>query len=191
MKQNDEKIVRLCMKKSREGYRMLYEKFYRYVYSLCYKSTYHHEDALDLVQEVFLKVFSKLESFDPKKPLMPWIRRITINILVNHANRTPKNVFALDFNDEESQSLIGSAREEDLPERLIAGKETRGVIEQAVAQLPGNERTAVVLRHFEGKSYEEIARLMDCPLGTVKTYLYRARKVMRDYLKAQGVWEVS
>lgn len=190
MEHNDQRIVRLCKKDSREGYRMLYENYHRYVYTLCYRSTYHHEDAMDLVQEVFLKAFKGMERFDESKPLQPWIKKIAVNVCVNHSNRKPQNEISCDFQEDASLGLTDEAHDDEKPENSIENKETRSIIEKAITQLPGNERTVIILRHFENKSYEEIAKLMACPLGTVKTYIYRARKLLKEALVNQGVWEV-
>lgn len=190
MDPNEERIVKLCKKNNREGYRMLYDKYHRLVYSLCYHSTYNEADALDLVQDVFIKVFNGMERFDIKRPLLPWIKKITVNVLINHSNRKPQNEMIVDFSEDSTVGLLESPDTEGKPEERTASRETKNAIEACISQLPGNERTVIVLRHFEGKTYEEIARMMGCPLGTVKTYLYRGRKLLRDALVHKGIWEV-
>lgn len=190
MDPNEEHIVKLCKKNNRDGYRMLYDKYHRFVYAICYHSTYNEADALDLVQEVFIKVFNGMERFDSKRPILPWIKKITVNILINHTNRKLREEIIVDFSEDSPVGKLESSNVEDKPEESAAGHETRSAIEGCISQLPGNERTAIVLRHFEGKSYEEIALLMGCPLGSVKTYLHRGRKLLRDALVHKGIWEV-
>ncbi len=189
MEIQDEKIVRLCKKNNRDGYRMLYDKYKRYVYTLCYRSTFNQEDATDLLQEVFLKVFKALPRFDERKPLLPWIKRIAVNLLINYSKRNSRNEICTDFLEEDQGALIPADYQES-PEERFQRVERFSAIEKSIVELPGNERTAIILRHFEGKSYEEIARLMTCPLGSVKTYLYRARRLLREKLIKKGLWEV-
>ncbi|MCX7774464.1 MAG: RNA polymerase sigma factor [Clostridia bacterium] len=186
---SDDKIVRQCQKNSRDGYRLLFEKYRKYVYTLCYRSTFNQEDAMDLVQEVFIKVFRGMARFEAGKPILPWIKRITINVCINHSQRSPKNETAMDFQEEASVALLGQSHQAGPDERLQTN-ETRSAIEASIAELPGNERTAVILRHFEGRSYDEIAKVMAVPLGSVKTYLYRARRLLKESLVRKGIWEV-
>lgn len=189
MEVQDEKIVRLCHKNHRDGYRLLFDKYRRYVYTLCYRSTFNQEDATDLVQEVFLRIFKALPRFDEKRPLLPWIKKISVNTLISFSQRKHDNEVSTDFSEDTQAALI-LADSHEAPEEKAQSRETKTLIEASITELPGNERAAVLLRHFEGRSYDEIARLMGCPLGSVKTYLYRARRMLRESLIRKGLWEV-
>ena len=182
---DDQKIITLCKKNKSDGFDMLYQAYYRYVYTLCYKSTYNTEDAKDLLQEVFIKVYRNIGSFTQTKPLLPWIRKITVNTCINHSQRGQNKDLSLDSESLQNTVLADG----DIQETVISGIMLTSV-EKAVSGLPANERTAIMLRHFDERSYDEIADLMDRPLGTVKTYLYRGRKMIRDKLKQEGFWEV-
>ena len=182
---DDQKIVSLCKKNSSEGFDMLYQAYHRYVYTICYRSTYNTEDAKDLLQEVFIKVYRNIGSFAQSKPLLPWIRKITVNVCINHKQRAKTENLSLDL--ESFRNTVSA--EEDIQSTVISGLMLSSV-EKAVSTLPANERMAVILRHFDERSYDEIAGLMDRPVGTIKTYLYRGRRMIRDKLKQEGFWEV-
>jgi RNA polymerase sigma-70 factor (ECF subfamily) len=188
----DEKIVKLCQKNSREGFEMLFDRYRRYVYTICRRSTRHEQDALDLTQEVLWKIVRGIGGFDSKKPLTPWIRKITVNCCINHArDKEREREYPVDFLDPACG--IPEAVDEDLarsPERHRQTTEDRQRIGKALASLPGRERTAIILRHMEDRSYAEIAKLMDAPEGSVKTWIFRGRRMLKKELEDMQVWSI-
>ena len=186
----DERIVRLCQKNSREGFELLFDRYRRYIHTICFRSTRNEQDALDLTQDVLWRIVRGIGRFDPKKPLTPWIRRITVNVCINHA-RAPDREQATDFLDPENG--IPEAVDENpdnAPERHHQMTEEKERIGEALANLPGPERTAVILRHMEDRSYAEIARLMDAPEGSVKAWIFRGRRLLKKKLEEMRIWEV-
>lgn len=187
---DDGRIVRLCQKNSREGFELLFDRYRAYVYTICFRSTRNEADALDLTQDVLWRIVRSIGRFDPKKPLTPWIRRITVNVCINHA-RAPDREQATDFLDPDSGV---PEPVDDMPERspeqhhLMTEQKER--IGAALATLPGPERTALILRHMEERSYQEIARLMEAPEGSVKTWIFRGRRLLKKKLEDMGVWGV-
>jgi RNA polymerase sigma-70 factor (ECF subfamily) len=156
----------------------------RMVYGLAFTLLGNHDDALDLSQEVFLRVFRTLGRFRGQSALRTWIYRIVVNQARNRqrwwrrrrrADQVSLDEYLQKFGDLES-------RHEVLPDRLLASKETAAKIWQALDRLPFDQRTALILREVEGLRYEEIAYSLDLALGTVKSRLTRARQALREEL---------
>ena len=153
----------------------------RMVYGLAFNLLGDRDEALDLSQEVFLRVFRTLSSFRGQSALRTWIYRIVINQVRNRqrwwrrrhrAEQVSLDDYLRNFGDLE-------ARQDILPDRLLASKETAAKIWQAMDQLPFDQRTALILREVDGLRYEEIAYTLDVAVGTVKSRLTRARQALR------------
>jgi len=153
----------------------------RMVYALALNLLGDRDEALDLSQEVFLRVFRTLSSFRGQSALRTWIYRIAINQAKNRirwwsrrhrCDQVSLDDHVLKFGDLESKQDI-------LPDRLLASKETAIKIWQALARLPFDQRTALILREVDGLRYEEIAYTLDVAVGTVKSRLTRARQALR------------
>ena len=153
----------------------------RMVYALALNLLGDRDEALDLSQEVFLRVFRTLSSFRGQSALRTWIYRIAINQAKNRirwwnsrhrGDQVSLDDHVLKFGDLESKQDI-------LPDRLLASKETAARIWQALARLPFDQRTALILREVDGLRYEEIAYTLDVAVGTVKSRLTRARQALR------------
>jgi len=186
----DDRIVRLCQKNSREGFELLFGQYRRYIYTICRRSTRNEQDALDLTQDVLWKIVRNIGRFDPKKPLTPWIRRIAVNVCINHA-RAPDREQATDFLDPDSGVPEAvDADPERSPEQHHLMSEEKGKIGEALSSLPGPERTALILRHMEDRSYSEIAKLMEAPEGSVKTWIFRGRRMFKKKLEELKIWGV-
>ena len=189
-KADDQKIVRLCQKNRREGFEQLFERYRRYIFTICFRSTRNEQDALDLTQEVLWRIVRSIGRFDAKKPLTPWIRRIAVNVCINHA-RAPDREQATDFQDTVNGfPEVVDESPERLPEKHRQQSELRERISGALATLPGPERTALILRHMEDRSYQEIARIMEAPEGSVKTWIFRGRRLLKKKLEDMGIWGV-
>ena len=156
----------------------------RMVYGLAFNLLGDRDEALDLSQEVFLRVFRTLSSFRGQSALRTWIYRIVINQVRNRQRwwrrRHRSDLISLDehlrqFGDMESKGEV-------LPDRLLASKETATRIWQALERLPFDQRTALILREIDGLRYEEIAFSLDVAVGTVKSRLTRARQALRAEL---------
>ncbi|KXG73790.1 RNA polymerase sigma factor [Thermotalea metallivorans] len=188
---SDKKLIRLCKDHHEEGYGLLLEKYEKYIYRLCYYYAHSKEDVLDLMQEVYIKIYRNMERFDENRPLLPWLKTLTVNVCLNFIRQ--KKVQALSVR-------ISPDGEENSPEQWIACGtsieqeitflDIKRSLEQAIKELPEDMKTAVILRHVEGMSYQQIAEVMDLPLGTVKTHLFRGRRLLKDRLKNEGLWEV-
>jgi RNA polymerase sigma-70 factor (ECF subfamily) len=135
------------------------------------------ELALDITQEAFIKAYRALPRFRGDSAFYTWMYRIAVNTAKNHLaaqRRRPMNV-ELDLQDPDQYDLHAKLKETDTPEAITLSNETRETVERAIAALPEDLRTAIILRELEGMSYEEIAQTMECPVGTVRSRIFRAR----------------
>lgn len=190
MEISDERLIRLCKANNREGHELFYKKYEKYIYRLCYYYTHSKEDTLDLMQEVYLKIFRAFHSFQEGKPILPWIKRITVNTCLNFIRSQDGKKLSLNTSFGQEGFLEDTiAASTDVAEE-VSTLDTKNILIRAIGQLPGDMKTAVILRHVENMSYNEIGEVMDLPIGTVKTYLFRGRKILMDTLKKEGIWEV-
>lgn len=182
MEATEKRIVELCKLGSQEGYELLFLKYRHFIYGVCLHYVRSKDDALDLTQEVFIKLYRNFHRFDATRPLAPWVKRIAVNTCLSYAgSRTPQLMPTEDL----AATIIDTARPSDNLELLA----TNVALEQAVRELPKQERMALVLRHAEQMSYAEISNAMGCPEGTIKTYIFRARNLLRAKLKVAGILE--
>lgn len=172
----DDQIVTLCQKGRQEGFARLLLVYQERVYRRAYSFVHHRDDALDLTQDVFVRVIKAIRSFSPGRPLWPWLRRITTNVCLNFLRNRP-SLLSLDG----AEDLPEPAGGED-PLEAVVSAWTASQLQVAMSRLPPLLRMAIVLRHQEDLSYEEVAQAMEVPLGTVKTYLFRARRFLRTEL---------
>jgi RNA polymerase sigma-70 factor (ECF subfamily) len=142
-------------------------------------------EAQDVAQEAFLKAYRALPSFRGDSAFYTWLYRIAINTAKNAlvSNRRRPVDFDLDLQDPELYDRHAKVKEVDTPEGVLLTDEIREVVERAMQQLPEDLRTAIVLREIEGLSYEEIAEAMDCPVGTVRSRIFRAREAIDKKLQ--------
>lgn len=158
------------------------------VYNLAYRLCGNPTDAEDIVQDTFVKVFKSLERFRSESDLSTWIYRIAVNTWKNRVRSEKRRglwkMFSLEGlgQDEEKIAREIPADEPAMGSRL-EDQEKEGVLQKALLELEAEERTILVLRDVEEKSYEEIAKALELPLGTVKSKLFRARESLRKKLK--------
>jgi RNA polymerase sigma-70 factor (ECF subfamily) len=157
----------------------------RPVYGLCVRLLRHPEDARDAAQETFVRAYAALATFDPAQPFAPWLLRIARNHcldLVRRRGARPAEV-ALDAAPEEGGARELADPDAPRPDDTLERRELSGSLSKAVAALPANYREVVELFHVEHLSYKEIAQAMDVPIGTVMTWLHRARARLRAELE--------
>jgi RNA polymerase sigma-70 factor (ECF subfamily) len=186
----DQELVRLSRRGDERAARELVHRFERPVFSLIYRMVRDRELAEDLSQDVFVRTFNNLDRYDRSYKFSSWLFKIAYNLTVDHLRRRELPTIsvhgapdAVTPDRQEATSLTLESEEEAPDDRLVA-KELAGELEEAIAELREDYRTAILLRHVEGRSYEEIAEIMEIPLGTVKTYIFRARRELREALSA-------
>ena len=156
----------------------------RMVYGLAFNLLGNRDDALDLSQDVFLRVFRTLSTFRGQSALRTWIYRIVVNQARNRQRwwRRRRRADQVSLDDYLRNCGDLEARQDILPDRLLASKETAAKIWQAMDRLPFDQRTALILREVDGLRYDEIAYSLDVAIGTVKSRLTRARQALRAEL---------
>lgn len=190
MAPDDYQMILLCKNGREDGYHQLISRYEGYVYTLCYHMTHKKEDALDLVQESFIKVLKSIGDFQINKPFKPWLRQITVNTCLNFLRGQSKLELSLQQPLEEGLTLEDVLATHEDPAQEVAWRDTEGLLWSAVDSLPHLYRLVIILRHREDMSYQDIADTTKLPLGTVKTYLNRARKLLRQKLATTYGWEV-
>ena len=173
----------------RQAFARLVEENKRSVYGLCVRLLSDPEEARDAAQEAFTRAYASLESFDLEQPFAPWILRIARNLCLDTLRRRipARARVELDADDEDGPPRELADTNSERADDAIQNAQTRLALEEAVAALPPNYREVVHLFHVEQLSYKEIAATMGIPMGTVMTWLHRARSQLRTLLEGQEV----
>jgi RNA polymerase sigma-70 factor (ECF subfamily) len=184
----DQEIVALARAGEEAAYRELIRRYERPLFSLLYRMVRDRELAEDLAQETFVKALNAIESYRPEFKFSSWIFKIANNAAIDHLRRRELDTLSLEGSPhaetpeavEATALQIGDRQESPLD--AVEARELGGQIEQAIGQLRPEYRSCILLRHVEGRAYEEIAEILNLPLGTVKTYIHRARNELRQAL---------
>ena len=169
-----------------EALAALVEKYKRMIYRVAVKITQNHEDASDVVQEVFLKVYDAIGKFRMDSSFETWLYRIVVNMsinLVKSRRRRKEFVYTKDVDAEIAPDVRYKAESKDNPYLNVEKRELREWVTKAVDSLPVHHRTVVILHEFEGLTHSEIASILKCSEGTVRSRLHYARKHLRELLK--------
>jgi RNA polymerase sigma-70 factor (ECF subfamily) len=182
---NDLQLVARVQKGDKSAFDLLVLKYQHRVLKLVSRFVSDAAEAQDVAQEAFLKAYRALPSFRGDSAFYTWLYRIAINTAKNAlvSNRRRPVDFDLDLQDPEQYDRNAKLKDVDTPEGVLLTEEIREVVERAMQQLPEDLRTAIVLREIEGMSYEEIAEAMDCPVGTVRSRIFRAREAIDKRLQ--------
>ncbi|MGE5926777.1 MAG: sigma-70 family RNA polymerase sigma factor, partial [Gemmatimonadota bacterium] len=170
------------------AYRELIRRYERPIFSLVFRMVRDRELAEDLAQETFVKALNAIESYRPEFKFSSWIFKIANNAAIDHLRRRELDTLSLDGSPhaETPEAMAATALQIgnrlESPLEAVEAKELGGAIEAAIGQLRPEYRSCILLRHVEGRAYEEIAEILNLPLGTVKTYIHRARNELRQSL---------
>jgi RNA polymerase sigma-70 factor (ECF subfamily) len=186
---SDQQIVAWAQEGAEPAFRELVRRYQRPVFSLIYRMVRDREAAEDLAQETFLKVLNAIDSYRPEHKFSSWIFKIANNAAIDHLRRREPDVLSLEgapdavsVERQEATALQVRDRGESPLDELEA-RELGSHIEGAISRLRPEYRACILLRHVEGRAYDEIATILGLPLGTVKTYIHRARAELRDILE--------
>ena len=185
---SDQDVVLRARGGRESAFRELIRRYERPVFSLIFRMVRDRELAEDLAQETFIKALNALHSYRPEFKFSSWIFKIANNTAIDHLRRRELDTLSLEGspNAETADAVeatalqIGDRTESPLEE--LEARELGSQIEQAIGRLRPEYRSCILLRHVEGRAYEEIAEILSLPLGTVKTYIHRARNELRLYL---------
>jgi len=185
LSEEDEKLLKRAKDGDAEAFEELVTVYYKTVFNIALRMLSNTEDASDLTQEVFIKIFKSIGTFEGKSSFKTWIYRITTNLCLDEF-RTRKKMKVVSFDEQiENKNEESSLKLTDTgisPETKLLNSELKETLNQAIMELPKDLRLAVVLRDVQNFSYEEISLALKCPQGTVKSRINRARQQLRKNL---------
>ena len=182
----DDELVTLARGGDAESFNQLILRWERPIYSLAYRVIGREEDARDVCQETFLRAFRALPGFKGQAKFSSWLYRIALNLCrdwIRRKRRTPVVQMPEGVDPAEMAAERGPV---ESIETLVARRELSAVVESAMALLPEEQRTAIILKEYHGMTFQEIADMQQCPLSTVKTRLYQGLSVLRKQLEKDG-----
>ena len=185
----DADVVALAQQGREPAYRELIRRYERPVFSLVYRMVRDRELAEDLTQDTFIKVLSHIDKYRSEFKFSSWLFKISNNVAIDHLRRRQLDTVSMDGSPHATNADLTDATSFELPTQdetplqELEARELGSEIERAIGRLRPEYRACILLRHVEDKSYEEIAATLDLPLGTVKTYIHRARIELRDLLE--------
>ena len=184
----DPAVVELARKGSEAAYRELLTRYERPVFSLVFRMVRDRETAEDLSQETFIKVLNNLDRYSPEFKFSSWLFKIANNLTIDHLRRRRIDTISIEgapdavTAESARATSIAVVSGNESPLEELESRELGTAIERAIGKLRPENRACIMLRHVEDKSYEEIAEIVKLPLGTVKTYIHRARHELRTAL---------
>ena len=186
--ETDRQLVERVQRGDKSAYDLLVLKYQHRIVSLVSRYMRDQDEVLDVTQEAFIKAYRALPGFRGDSAFYTWLYRIAINTaknyLVSRSRRPPDSDIDVDQGDYQGESLALSDIEN--PENRLEGDQLEAVVYKAIDDLPEELKVAVTLREFDGLSYEEIAGIMECPVGTVRSRIFRAREAIEKKIAALG-----
>lgn len=187
LKSVNSELIKKAIEGDESAYKNLLENYRGAIYNLLYKMVRNKEETEDLVQEAFMKAFKALPSFNEEYAFSTWLYKIAVNNCIDHMRKKKLQTYSI---NKPVQSKDGELDREFpdtsmSPDKSILSDERASIIETAIDELPENYKTAIILRHSEEKSYEEISKILNIPLGTVKARIFRAREMLKKKLKGK------
>lgn len=183
---SDQLLVQNVQRGDRRAFDVLVLRYQQRIVKLIMRYVHDPAEAQDVAQEAFIKAYRALPSFRGESAFYTWLYRIAINTAKNHLvslQRRPVD-YSLDLQDPENYEANARLRDEDSPEGIAMQEELRQAVERTISTLPEELRTAIMLREIDGLSYEEIATAMECPVGTVRSRIFRAREAIDESIAA-------
>jgi RNA polymerase sigma-70 factor (ECF subfamily) len=169
---DDKKLVRRFLEGDRQAFGSLVDRYQKMVYNVALRMANDPDDAKDISQNVFIRVSEKLESFDPKYKFFSWLYRISVNESINFLQSRKQN-------ETLPVEIVAPGKG---PEELLQDQQLSASVEDGLMKLSHDYRIVIILRHFEGLSYEEIGFILDLSAGTVKSRLFSARQSLKKIL---------
>ena len=184
---SDEELVARSMGGDLDSFNQLVLRWERPIYALAYRVIGREEDARDVAQETFLRAFRALGGFKGQAKFSSWLYRITLNLCRDWIRRERRAPVSQAPEGVDIIELAGEAPATESIEDLVSRKQLGQAVSRAMALLPEDQRTAIILKEYHGLTFQEIADLLGCPLSTVKTRLYQGLTVLRRQLQEAGV----
>ena len=184
-KVTDKQLVARVQKGDKGAFDLLVIKYQYKVHAIIFRYVKDIDEVNDVMQEAFIKAYRALEGFRGESAFYTWLYRIAVNTAKNYLiarNRRPP-AFDINVDDSDYSEENKQLHNVDSPENILYRDELQSVINAAIKNLPEDLRTALILREFEGLNYEEIADIMNCPIGTVRSRIFRARESLEEKIK--------
>lgn len=181
---SDLELVERCQKNDVSAFEVLVKRYQQRAARLAYRYVKNQEDARDITQEAFVRVFRSIKDFRNESQFYTWFYRILVNLSLDHLRRNKME--ASEYQDElllRSQSAADGQQKKTNPREELWKKQRIEAIGSAIASLPDDQKSTVILREIDGLSYEEIAQVTSVPIGTVMSRLYYARRKLQEKLK--------
>lgn len=184
MKEEDIQLVARARTGDERAFRALLDKYERAVFSICLRMVRNRDEAADLAQESFIKVFGSLDRYNPAYAFSSWLFKITSNLCIDYLRKRKVDTLPMDqpIDGEKGEIQRQYAAADPTPDEVLDRREKMVRLEGAIAALPDHYRIMLILRHQEDLSYEEIADHLSIPLGTVKARIHRAREMLKGLL---------
>ncbi len=180
MKESEADLIFRCQQGDQTALKEIFGQYHQKVYRIAYGVLRQREDALDVVQDVFIKLFRSIKAFKGKSAFYTYLYRLAMNTAIDYSRRSKKTA---SFSLDEEGRFEPADRVETRPDHLAAQKELEEKVKWAIDQLPHDQRATLIYREIEELSYQEIAEVMGCSVGTVMSRLHYGRKKLQNLLK--------
>jgi RNA polymerase sigma-70 factor (ECF subfamily) len=180
MSYDEADLIARCQQGDQDALKEIFNQYQTKVYRIAYGVVRHREDALDIVQEVFIKLYRSIRNFKGRSNFYTYLYRMALNTAIDHTRRKEKRPPA---SLDEEGAFQPAEDVEKGADRILLKKELEEKVKEAMEKLPPDQKMAVILREVEGLSYQEIAEVTGCSIGTVMSRLHYARKKLQEYLK--------
>jgi len=187
VKTSSSELIKQAIAGDESAYKQLLENYRGAIYNLLYKMVRNREETEDLVQEAFMKAFHALPTFNEEYAFSTWLYKIAINNCIDHMRKKRLKTYSINKPVQSKDGELGREFPDTSmsPDKNILSEEKSKIIAAAIDELSENYKVAIILRHTEEKSYEEIAAILNIPLGTVKARIFRAREMLKKKLKGK------
>ena len=183
MERSDAYLVERSQEGDTRSFELLVVKYQKRIFSVIFRIVKDPVAVEDLAQEAFLNAFKAIKGFKGGSSFYTWLYRIAANVSLNYLSKNKKATFLDEEHLDRASVAERSSIQEVSPERRTLNKESARAVSKAIETLPDDIKKAVVLREYEELSYEEIAEIMECPIGTVRSRIFRGRAILKDLLK--------
>lgn len=184
-KADDIKLIEEALSGKQVSYDKLMKKYYQLIYNLVYRMISKKEDVEDLTQEAFIKAFNSLQNFDKQFSFSTWLFKIATNNAIDYLRKKKLATFSIDkeIESDDNDYKFEIPDHENKPDKQIMHQQMKEILDEAIKSLPKKYRDVIILRHKKELEYEEIAKKMKLPLGTIKAHIFRGRELLNKYLK--------
>lgn len=181
MNPEEKALVSRCQQGDQDAFKEIFNQYHKKVYRIAFGVVRQREDALDIVQEVFIKLFHSIRNFKGKSNFYTYLYRMVMNTAIDHIRRRRYKIQTSSIDEDGGFQLSEGA--EKRPDHILIHKELEERVKMAMEKLPADQRSALIFREVEGLSYQEIAETMGCSVGTVMSRLHYGRKRTQELLK--------